>query len=680
MMRRPPAGSSDSTGIRWACSHALGLVSSPLPLAVVAVVGYLAVSGLIAEQTGVRSGTAGDHLQGAALEFGYLLLVVVGAYLLFRRRLLEPLRATKATVEQWLQGNLEPVAPEDESEVGELGGLVNRLSRRYQRNLNEVKSLVEYSETGMLVVDATGTIVFANPAVTRLMNRPMSRLLGSELGLPMVAAQSTEIEIHRGGGHLGVAELSSSEIEWDGEPAHLVTFQDVTDRQQAEEANRHQAFHDDLTGLPNRAHFRDRLDKAIEHAAKQNRGLAVLFIDLDRFKEVNDTLGHAAGDELLQAIAGRLRNAVRATDLVARMGGDEFTVLLEGVDDRETAIRVAEKLRFAAFTPVDLHAQTVAVRGTIGLSLYPEDGTDAQTLFMQADTAMYHAKDAGRNQINAFAEDQGRAASSRFWMEQALQRAQENGEFQLVYQPQVTLPGGEPRGVEGLLRWEHPEQGSISPTEFIPLLEECDMIHSIGEWIFRQAACDLQVWEKRDLYPERIWINIAARQLASDDLLDRLDWLAEEAGVSPDRFGIELTQSSVSDDIENSVAVLTALRNRGFRIAMDDFGTRHSALTFLRDLPLDEMRIDKSFVQGIGEDDTAVLGVVRAVIAMGHALGLDVLGEGVDKASQANNLSAEGCQYAQGFWFAHPMTPDDLAEWWTASISSRPVTVDLDTS
>lgn len=637
----------------------------------------MSVSGLLDELVDARSGTAGDHLRGAALEFGYVLLIAFCAFLLLRRRLLGPLRATKATVEQWLQGNLDPVAPEQGGEVGELGWLINRLARRFQRNLGDITRLIECSETGMLVVDAKGIIVFANPAVARLMNRPVSGVIGSELGLPMVADQRTEIEIHRGVGHLGVAELSASEIEWVGEPAHLITFHDVTDRQQAEEATRHQAFHDDLTGLPNRAHFRARLEKAIQRAANKNRGLAVLFIDLDRFKEVNDSLGHAAGDELLKALAERLPHAVRATDLVARMGGDEFTVLLEGVDDRHTALKVAEKLRSAAFTPVDLHAQTVTPRGTIGLSLYPEDGTDAQTLFMQADTAMYHAKDAGRNRIHAFEADQGRAVSHRFWMEQALQHAQENGEFRLVYQPQVTLPGGEPRGVEALLRWEHPERGTISPAEFIPLLEETDMIQSVGDWIFRQAASDLRDWEKADLYPDRIWINVAARQLASHDLVERLDRLAKEAGVRPDRFAIELTESSVAGDIEHSVSVLSALRNRGFHIAMDDFGTRYSALTFLRHLPLDEMKIDRSFVQDVGED-AAVLNVVRAIIAMGNALGLSVLAEGVETANQASYLSAEGCECAQGFWFAPPMTPDELARWWTTFTESRPITADLD--
>lgn len=677
MLRRPAARSSNSFRIRSACSHALGLVLSPLPLTVMAVVGYLVMSGVIGERAGALSGTVGSHLRGAALEFGYVLLILAGAFLLLRRRVLEPLRATKATVEQWLQGNLEPVVPRQEGEVGELGRLVNRLIRRFQRDLDEVKSLVERSETGMLVVDAKGTIVFANPAVARLMNRPMSWLLGSELGVPVVAAQRTEIETHRGSNCPGVAELSSSEIKWDGEPAHLVTFHDITDRQRAEEATRHQAFHDDLTGLPNRAHFRDRLDEAIQRAANQNCGLAVLFIDLDRFKEVNDTLGHAAGDELLKALAKRLRHAVRATDLVARMGGDEFTVLLEGVNDRETAVKVAEKLRSAVFMPVDLHSQTVTVGGTIGLSLYPEDGTEAQTLFMQADTAMYHAKDAGRNRVHAFAASEGRAVANRFWMEQALQCALENGEFRLEYQPQVKLPGGEPRGVEALLRWEHPEEGSISPADFIPLLEETDMIHSVGDWIFRQAAFDLENWEKAGLYPDRIWINVAARQLDDHDLVDRLDRLADEAGVRPDRFGIELTESSFVGDIDHSISVLTALRNRGFCIAMDDFGTGYSALSFLRHLPLDEVKVDLSFIQDLGEH-TAVLSVVRAIIAMGHALGLSVLGEGVEKASQANTLGAEGCEYAQGFWFARPMPPDQLAEWWTTFTDSHPITADLD--
>lgn len=544
-----------------------------------------------------------------------------------------------------------------------LASSIDQLAQRFQRNLDELLKLVEQSRTGMLVVDAHGSILFANSPAARLMNQREEALLGSQLGLPVGAADKAEIEIHRGKGERGVAELRSSSIEWNGEAAYLLAIYDVTERHHAEEAIRHQAVHDDLTGLPNRVNFRESLGKAMERAAPMNQGLAVLFIDLDRFKDVNDTLGHAAGDELLKTVAGRLRGAVRSGDVVARMGGDEFTILLEGVDDHETALQVGEKLRAAISAPIDVAARTLIPKATIGLSLYPEDGTDTSALLMRADTAMYNAKAGGRNRTQAFAVDQGRAASDRFWMEQALHRAQINGEFRVFYQPQVTLPTGEPTDVEALLRWHHPEKGWIPPADFIPLLEEIDLIQPVGDWIFRQARADIECWRRADLCPGRVWINISARQLASPDFVERIDELITDTGLSPERFGIELTESGIAGHIEHSVSLVASLKKRGFRIAMDDFGTGYSALTFLRRLDLDVVKIDRAFVNDIDDNNTA-RSLVRAIVAMSNALDLQVLAEGVERASQADRLSAEGCRYAQGFWFARPMPPDELAVWW----------------
>lgn len=625
---------------------------------------YSGISNLPGDWSHVPASIQNILLPGAALGLACIVLTGLGIFLILRRKNLAPLKEVEAAVQGWLQGNREPVGL-DGTDCGstELGASVNRLVQRFQRDLDELKGVIEQSQTGILVVDANGTILFANSPAAWLMNRRAAVLLGSQLGLPVVASDKTEIEILRGNGERGVAELSSSRIEWNGEPAHLLTIHDITKRHQAEEATRHQAAHDDLTGLPNRAHFHDSLDKAIQRAATQNQGLAVLFLDLDRFKEVNDTLGHAAGDELLKAIAERLRGAVRSTDLVARMSGDEFTILLDGVNEHETALTVGKKLCSAVSEPMDVAAQTLTPQCTIGFSLYPGDATDAPTLMVRADIAMYHAKTAGRNRVHAFSVDQGQMTTKRFWMEQALQQAQTNGEFRLFYQPEVTLPGGEPVDVEALLRWQHPEEGLISPAEFIPLLEETDLIQSVGEWIFRQAAADVERWDKAGLGPHRVWINVSSRQLASPDLVERIDGLVAETSLNPERFGIELTESGIAGKIEYSLSVVATLQQRGFRIAMDDFGTGYSALTFLRRLALDMVKIDCAFVRDIDEDASA-LSLVRAIVALGHALDLQVLAEGVERASQADHLAAEGCRYAQGFWFARPMPPDELTEWW----------------
>lgn len=604
---------------------------------------------------------------GTALALACIVLTGLVAYLLVHRLIFIPIKNIEATIQLWMEDYHEPIAvSRNRFGITELESSFNQLLLHFHRTLDEFKSIIEHSGTGMLVVDANGTILFANFPAAHLLNRRAETLEGSQLGLPAVAGSNTEIEIPRGNGEQHIVELRSSKIEWYGTAAHLLAIHDVTERHQAEESSRHQSLHDTLTGLPNRAFFHDRLNKAIQRAETLNQGLSLLFLDLDRFKEINDTLGHAAGDEFLKAIAERINGVMRSDDLVARMSGDEFTILLEGLNDREIVSKVAKKIHAAISAPLNVAAQTLTPKCTIGFSLYPEDASDASTLLMYADTAMYHAKTDGRNRTQAFDTNQGRKASSRFWMEQALKDAESNGEFRLFYQPQVTLPSGEPTDVEALLRWEHPQKGLISPGDFIPMLEETDQIQSVGNWIFHQAAADLEHWHEIGLSPHRIWINMSARQLSSPDLVDRIDEIIADTGLNPERFGIELTESGIASNIEHSISVVDTLQKRGFHIAMDDFGKGYSALTFLRRLPLDTLKIDRAFVQDLDENPTTALKLVRAILSMGQALQIQVLAEGVEKASQADHLSAEGCRYAQGFWFARPMPPDKLAEWWRA--------------
>ncbi|MFA9460330.1 putative bifunctional diguanylate cyclase/phosphodiesterase [Thiohalorhabdus sp. Cl-TMA] len=594
---------------------------------------------------------------------GMVLLAGLTVFLLVRWRILGRLHRLNGVAQEWGRGNLELRAEENgNDEIGDLADSLNRMAERLQGTFREIRELITQSQTGMMVVDdQNGGILFTNPAAQQLMNRSAEELEGTPLGIPVVSGRSTEIDIRRKDGSAGVAEISFQPTVWGGGSAFLVTFHDVTERQRAEQAARYQAYHDDLTGLPNRTSFRGALESALERAREGRSRLAVLFLDLDRFKEVNDTLGHAAGDQLLREVARRLRDGTRAMDTVARMSGDEFTIILEGVETREDALAVAEKLRDSLASPMDIEGNQITPAGTIGVSLYPDDGRDPETLLMRADTAMYEAKGSGRSQIQTFVPDQGKAASRRFRLEQGLRRAETQGEFRVFYQPQVSLADGGLKGLEALLRWEAPEHGMVSPGEFIPLLEETGLIHSVGEWVLHQVCTDLREWDRAGVGVDRVWVNVSAQQLVSGDLVGLVDRVLREEGISGDRLGIELTESGVTGDIRESVRILSQLRRRGLHIAMDDFGKGYSALTFLRQLPFDLVKIDLSFVRDL-PDSAENRSLVRAIIAMTHGLGLSVLAEGVETRAQASCLALENCDFAQGFLFARPMPQGPLIE------------------
>jgi len=483
-----------------------------------------------------------------------------------------------------------------------------RETARLQKSLRELNDMIDQPYIGMLLVDGDGVVQFANPAAGTLMNREPDDLLGTQMGLPLVADRKTEIEIRRGPEELGEAEITVHPIQWDGQTVYLLSMHDVTERNQAERAVRHQAYHDELTGLPNRVHFEE---------------------------------------------------GVRGTDMVARMSGDEFTILLDDIPDREMALRVAEKLRDRLFPPVVLKGQTITPSGTLGLSLFPDDGDDVETLIMRADTAMYAAKEAGRNRIHAYAPQHGALTSRRFRLEQALRQAPANGELHLVYQPQMASTDHRLVGVEALLRWQSPEHGLVSPGDFVPLLEETGMIQDVGEWVFSQANADLHRWAETGIEVPRVWVNVSAHQLGAHQLIHRLDRLAKKEGLDPARFGIELTESGVAGNVEHSDEILGLLRERGFGLAMDDFGTGYSALYYLRRLPFDVVKIDKAFIQEI-EQNAKDFQLIRAIITMAHGLEMVPVAEGVETEAQARLLQAEGCDSLQGFLLANPMAAEQI--------------------
>jgi diguanylate cyclase (GGDEF)-like protein/PAS domain S-box-containing protein len=438
------------------------------------------------------------------------------------------------------------------------------------------------------------------------------------------------------------------------------TVLDITERKSAEEALQHQAFHDALTGLPNRALFTDRLEHALLRAGRQDKSVAVLFLDLDNFKVVNDSLGHAQGDALLAIVAQRLRDCLRSADTGARLGGDEFTVLLEDVACADEAIAVAERIARALRVPVVLQGREVVVSASIGIAIGLPSGA-GNDLMREADLAMYRAKVNGKARCALFDPRLELRAMERLELETDLRQALARGEFRVHYQPIVSLHDETIVGVEALVRWEHPERGLVQPLAFIPVAEETGLIIPIGKWVLEQACQQSRLWQQE--FPLRrplcISVNLSARQLQHPGLVADVAEAVQDAGMDPATLELEITETVVMQDAEATDATLRALKAIGIRLAIDDFGTGYSSLSYLKRFPVDTLKIDRSFVDGLGSDsqDTAI---VHSVAALARALDLSVTGEGVETAAQHVLLQRLGCDLAQGYLYARPVPAVEL--------------------
>jgi diguanylate cyclase (GGDEF)-like protein/PAS domain S-box-containing protein len=435
---------------------------------------------------------------------------------------------------------------------------------------------------------------------------------------------------------------------------------DITQRKEAEQKLVHLAHYDALTGLPNRVLFYDRLKQGLAQARRNGWGMAVIFLDLDRFKNVNDTLGHAVGDELLNEAAVRLLGCVRAGDTVGRLGGDEFAIVLSNISGQRDASVVAQKIMVTLADPFVFEGGEVFVTASIGITLYPNDSTDQDALIRNADTAMYRAKDLGRNSCQFYAPEMNARALEKLSMESSLRRALERREFLLYYQPKVSLATGEVTGVEALMRWRHPELGLVPPAEFMPMLEETGLIMPAGEWVIRAACEQVQAWRKARVRPVPIAVNLSARQFQAKDLAETVCQIMAECGVEGRLLEMEITESSLVGNTEEAVHTLDALGALGIRIAIDDFGTGYSNLNYLKRFPLDALKIDSSFVRDVitDLDDAAI---TRAIITMAHYLDLSVIAEGVETEQQLAFLHANGCDEMQGYYFSRPLPADDCA-------------------
>jgi len=449
----------------------------------------------------------------------------------------------------------------------------------------------------------------------------------------------------------------------------VALVRDITERKLAEEQIAFLAYHDSLTALPNNRLFKDRLEHSIAQAARNDKHIAVMFLDLDRFKIINDTMGHSAGDELLKITSQRLIEAVRKADSVAintadmnsvaRLGGDEFTILLEDIENIQTVAHIAERIIESVSLPMMLDRQEVHISTSIGIAVFPSDGNDVEEILQHADAAMYYAKAQGRNNFQFYTESMNKSSVELLALENNLHRAIEQNELCLYYQPQVNVLTGQLVGMEALIRWCHPEKGFISPGVFIPVAEETGMISRIGKWVIEEACEQGVRWQKAGYELHKISVNLSARQLKDDALPRLIKETLESTGMPADKLGIELTESAIILDPEIALSRLQAIKELGITLSLDDFGTGYSSLSYLKRFPIDTLKIDQAFVRDvkIDHEDAAL---VKAIIAMAHGLGMDVIAEGVEVQEQLDFLGANKCDSIQGFLFSRPLPPEEM--------------------
>ena len=543
------------------------------------------------------------------------------------------------------------------------------------------RTILEEMDEAYFEVDLAGNYTFVNDAISRLLGYPKEELLGTTFrkqvneedtallydafgkifttGQPVrdIAYKAT-----RKGGEIRYSEIAGFPIQ--NQKGDVVGFRgigrDVTERKRTEEQIRHMATHDALTELPNRMMFGQLLNHAIQAAKRNKRQLAVLFVDLDRFKIINDTLGHEAGDELLKTIATRFKQTLRAMDVVARLGGDEFVILVEEVDNPDQLVVVAQKILSAAMKPVSLMGEECRVTASVGISMYPKDGEDEQALMKTADKAMYFAKEEGKNNYQFYSESIKSQSIEQFSLETHLRLALERNELSLNYQAKLDFKTGTITGVEALLRWHSPVLGDVTPTQVIPVAEETGLIIPIGRWVIRTACAQNVAWQKRGLPPVCVSVNLSLRQLRDENLIEDVKAALEDSGMAPHLLELEITESMVMHNPARMVAILTQIKDMGVRLAIDDFGTGYSSLAHIRRFPIDTIKVDRSFIRNVPKDyeDKAI---IEAIISMGQTLSLTVVAEGVETQEQMNYLKEHSCNEMQGYYFSKPVSADEFA-------------------
>ena len=546
--------------------------------------------------------------------------------------------------------------------------------KRAEAQLRLAAHVFEYSGEAIMITDRENCVVEVNPSFTRMTGYPAEEIRGQNPSI-LSSGRATPEEYQamwdaireqgfwqgemwdrRKDGEIYPKLLTISVVRnGRGETDfHIASFADISEQKATEEKIRHVAHHDALTGLPNRLYLQISLEQIIASAKRENEEVAVMFIDLDRFKVINDTLGHNIGDALLVEAAQRLKKCVRECDLLARLGGDEFVVALAGADVVNAAAHVAENILGSLSRSYRIEGHVLHSTASVGISLFPHDGDSIESLMKDADTAMYHAKAMGRNNSQFFSPEMNQSSSERLQMENSLHRALECGEFAVHYQPQADIASGRLVGAEALIRWHHPERGMISPLAFIPLAEENGMILPIGAWVLREVCRQIKAWRELGLTDLRFAVNLSPRQFRQENLVGKILDILREFDVPASALELEITEGSVMENADAAVSLLNQLNQRGLSIAIDDFGTGYSSLSYLKRFPVSKLKIDRSFVMDIpaDPDDSAI---AIAVIQLARSLGLKTVAEGVETAEQLQFLRDQGCDLLQGYWFSKPL-------------------------
>lgn len=551
--------------------------------------------------------------------------------------------------------------------------------REKEQELHDVGRALSNSGCAVLVTSGEGRILSVNERFCEITGYASAELGGWHIELLnpaegefdpetdqiwvrslLVDGWQGEVLTRRQDGSLYWLAVSVSAIhESGGSERYILSCLDINELKQANTQMKQLALYDSLTGLANRRLFIDRLEQNVLSSRREQQRVALMFLDLDQFKRINDTLGHDAGDELLKTVAQRLKSCVRQRDTVSRLGGDEFTVLLTNIDDTISTTHIADKILKVLKEPVMLGKHEVIVSTSIGITIAPDDGLDADTLMKNADLALYKAKERGRDCYHFFTEELNARALRQLTLEQELRQAIQGDEFFLEYQPQVNLKSGDILSVEALLRWRHPNRGLVAPSEFVPVAEECGLIIPIGRWVLRNACLQIRMIQQMTGQTVRVAVNLSARQFEDDSLVDYVREVLAESSLAPSQLELEVTESMLMGNMEDVIERLQQLKDTGVVITIDDFGSGYSSLSYLKRLPVDILKVDRQFVKDIPEDLND-MEITSAVIAVAHKLNLKVVAEGVEDEDQRDFLMINHCDYAQGYYFSKPLSLESL--------------------